>query len=84
MKFPLSSGEINRYRGEYGRQDLPFGTVIGLARRPGVDTFQRLEEHGMTAVVSYPFKFALGDRSSIDDTKRVMERFAATIIRHCQ
>ena len=82
--MPAILAEITRYRIEYARQDLPFETVIGLTSSPDVDTFKRLEEHGMTAGVSYPFKFALGDRSSIDDKKRVMEQFAETIIRHCQ
>ncbi len=81
---PAILEELSAYRAELGRQDLPFETIIGLTTPPDPDTFKRLEEQGMTAGVSYPFKFSLGARSSLDDKKRVMEHFAETIIQHCQ
>ena len=35
----------------------------------------------MTAGISYPFYFSLGLHSSLDDKKRVMEKFAREFIR---
>lgn len=75
---------LQAYREQAGKQDQPFETIIGLKAPPSAELFKRLHEQGMTAGVSYPFKFALGDRSSLDDKKREMERFAETIIRPLQ
>jgi probable F420-dependent oxidoreductase len=73
--------ELRRLRVEAGRDHLPFETVIGLNTPPDADVFKRLEEHGMTASVSYPFYFSLGLHSSLDAKKRVMEDFARKFIR---
>ena len=35
----------------------------------------------MSGGVSYPFRYSLGKRSSLDDKKRVMEDFARRFIR---
>ncbi|KAA1193051.1 TIGR03619 family F420-dependent LLM class oxidoreductase [Pseudohalioglobus sediminis] len=83
-EVPAVLQEIAQYRAEYQRQDQPFETIVGLTTPPDVDTFKRLEAAGMTAGVSYPFKFALGARSSLDEKKRLMEQFAESIIRHCR
>jgi probable F420-dependent oxidoreductase len=73
--------KLARMRAEAGRDRLPFETVVGLKTPPEVDTLKRLEEKGMTGAVSYPFKFALGDHSSLDAKKKLMERYAEQIIR---
>lgn len=81
-EVPGILAELKRLRKEAGRDHLPFETVIGLSTPPDVDTFKRLEDAGMTAGVSYPFYFSLGERSSLDDKKRVMERFARDVLAH--
>jgi probable F420-dependent oxidoreductase len=78
---PAILAELRRLRVEAGRDHLPFETVIGLNTPPDIDVFTRLEEHGMTASVSYPFYFSLGLHSSLDAKKRVMEDFARKFIR---
>jgi alkanesulfonate monooxygenase SsuD/methylene tetrahydromethanopterin reductase-like flavin-dependent oxidoreductase (luciferase family) len=82
-EVPPILAELTRLRREAGRDNLPFETVIGLKTPPAVDTFKRLEEHGMTAGVNYPFMFGLGRTSTLDQKKKVMEQFAEQIIRHC-
>ena len=72
--------EIGILRRECGREREPFETVIGLTTPPDLDTFRRLEACGMTSGVSYPLRYALGERSSIDEKRRVMEAFAESII----
>jgi probable F420-dependent oxidoreductase len=72
---------LKSLRKEFGRENTPFETIIGLTTPPDLDTFKRLHDEGMTASVSYPFYFSLGMHSSIDDKKRVMEQFANTFIR---
>ena len=73
--------KLTELRAEAGRAALPFETLVPLTTPPDVDTFRQLEERGMTGGISYPFKFALGERSSLDDKKRHMENFAETIMR---
>ena len=41
------------------------------------------DETGMTSTVIYPFRFTLGERSSLDAKKQQMETLAETLIRHC-
>ena len=80
-EVPGILAKLERLRAEAGRSHLPFETIVGLKTPPDVDTFKRLGEQGMTTGISYPFKFALGDRSSLDQKKRLMESFAEKIIR---
>jgi probable F420-dependent oxidoreductase len=81
-EVPALMAELQRLRREAGRDHLPFETVIGLKSPPEVDTFRRLEQHGMTAGVNYPFMFSVGKQSTLDQKKRVMEAFAENVIRH--
>ena len=80
-EVPGILAEFKRLREEAGRAHLPFETIIGLSTPPDLDTFKRLYDSGMTAGVSYPFYFSLGLHSSLDDKKRVMEKFAKDFIR---
>jgi len=80
-EVPGIIAELARLRTEAGRGQLPFETVIGLNTPPDVATFQRLADAGMDIGMSYPFKYIVGERSSVDEKKRAMDQFAATIIR---
>mgnify|MGYP001825578477 CR=1 FL=1 len=71
---------LTELRKEYGREDQPFETVLGLSTPPDYDTFRRLEDEGMTSSVSYPFPFVFGRESSIDEKRRYMEEFAEKFI----
>lgn len=79
-EVPGILAEFTRLRGAAGRSEVPFETVIGLSAPPDLATFQRLAAAGMSGGVSYPFKFTLGERSSLDAKKRVMEDFARRFI----
>lgn len=81
-EVPALMAELQRRRREAGRDHLPFETVVGLKTPPDLDTFRRLAEQGMTGGVNYPFMFALGKYSSLDQKKRFMDQFAESIIRH--
>lgn len=80
-EVPGILAELKRLRQEAGRDHLPFETIIGLTTPLEVDMLKRLHEQGMTSTVSYPFFYTLGPRSSLDDKKRAMEKFARTFIR---
>jgi probable F420-dependent oxidoreductase len=72
--------ELALARRAYGREREPFETLMGLTTPPDLDSFRRLEEGGMTSGVSYPFRTALGTRSTLDAKRRVMEQFAERIL----
>jgi probable F420-dependent oxidoreductase len=80
-EVPGILAEFRRLRQAAQREEEPFETIIGLSTPPDLATFQRLHEAGMSGGVSYPFKYTLGERSSLDAKKRVMEDFARRFIR---
>ncbi len=80
-EVPGILAQFARLRRAAGRDALPFETIIGLSTPPDLDTFQRLGAAGMSGGVSYPFKYTVGERSSLDAKKRVMEDFAQRFIR---
>ncbi len=75
---------LRELRREAGREDHPFETICAIYGEPDADLYRRLAADGMDGVVSFPFSMELGVKSSIDDKKRMMERYAKTIIQHCQ
>ena len=74
--------QLNQYRAEYGRADEPFTSLVGVKAEPNRAVFESLLDSGMSAGLNMPFAFALGVRSSLDDKKRMMERFANDVILH--
>jgi probable F420-dependent oxidoreductase len=80
-EVPAILAEFRRLREAAQRGHVPFETIIGLSTPPDLATFQRLHAAGMSGGVSYPFKYSLGERSSLDEKKRVMEDFARRFIR---
>lgn len=72
---------INGYRKEAGRSSEAFDIVGGVYAEPAVDLYRRLEDAGMTSAVNLPFAFVLGNSSSIDAKKRMMEEYAKKIIK---
>ncbi len=76
--------ELTRLRREGGRDALPFETVLGLGTSLDVAELQRFGALGMGVGLSYPFRYLLGERSSVDQKKRYLDRFAEDVIRHCR
>lgn len=75
---------LQQLRAQAGRAHLPFETVIGLSTPPDPATFRRLQAHGMTTGIAYPFKYTLGPASTLAQKKRVMADFARRIIEPCR
>lgn len=81
-EIPGVMTRLNELRAEYGRQDEAFTSLVGVKAEPSRALFESLLDSGMSAGLNMPFAFALGVRSSLDDKKRMMERFAEDVIRH--
>lgn len=83
-EVPQLLQQLKQYRQDAGKSWDSFETVIGLSTPPDLDTFKRLADEGMSAGVNYPFRFALGESSTLDDKRRYMETFAESIIQKIQ
>jgi probable F420-dependent oxidoreductase len=67
-------------RAQAGRERLPFEAIVPLTEPADADALRRLEDAGMTGAVSYPFLYALGPTSSLDEKRRLLERYAGDVI----
>lgn len=79
-QVPAVMAKLAALRKDAGRDHLPFETMVGVKTVLTPDLCKRLAETGMTSAVSSPFRYVLGERSSIDDKKRFMEKFAREVI----
>ena len=71
-------GELRR---EAGRERAPFEVIVALTTPPDVDVFHRLEDQGVTGVVSWPLVFTVGPGASIAQKRGALEGYANQIIR---
>lgn len=81
-EVPAVLARLRALREEAGRDWGSFETLIGLTEPASVAMLQELAGAGMSATVSPPFMFTLGERSSLADKQRVMESYAEKLIRH--
>jgi probable F420-dependent oxidoreductase len=73
---------LQELRCEYGRDNEPFEAMLGISAEPSRALYEDLAADGLDSTVAPPFAFALGKRSSLDDKKRLMERYANDIMRY--
>jgi len=80
-EVPALIERLRQERRRCGREDEPFEHLVPLSVPPDVDVFKRMRDAGVDSTVAYPFSFALGPSSSIDDKRRLLEKFAESCIR---
>lgn len=78
-QLPGIMNSIYELRAQYKRSG-PFETIIGMNETPSRELFEEMAELGVTSAVSYPFKYTLGERSSLIDKQNLMRDFAQTFI----
>lgn len=71
---------IAKERQAAGREHLPFEAIAPVTNPPEVDSLRRMEDAGATGAVSFPFKFSLGEHSTIDAKRDYLERYANDVI----
>ncbi|NQZ99127.1 MAG: TIGR03619 family F420-dependent LLM class oxidoreductase [Myxococcales bacterium] len=81
-EVPPLMAELARMRGEFGREDRPFETIVGLYAPPELDLLREMEDAGMTSGVHLPFHFAFEGPSTFDRKRGLMEEFAEKTLRH--
>jgi probable F420-dependent oxidoreductase len=75
--------KLTALRSEFGREHLPFESMLGIAAAPTLDLYKKLADEGLQSTVAPPFKYALGKKNStIDEKRRFMEAYAESIVRH--
>jgi probable F420-dependent oxidoreductase len=79
-EIPALVQELARLRREAGREREPFDFVAALTAPPDPDLFRRLEDRGVTSVISYPPAFTTGPGSSLAGKRAVLERYADAVI----
>ena len=62
------------------RLDEPFGVLTGLKTPPDLDTFKRLRDEGVTAIINVPWYYSEGPTSSLDHKRDTLNRFAERFI----
>ena len=85
LDFPLSEvpGVVERVRSarrEAGREHEPFEIFLSPREEVDADTYRRLEEMGVTAVLLPAWSLLGGDFSSLDAKRRQMEGFAKSYL----
>lgn len=72
--------KLNKLRAEAGRDKQPFEAVVPLVTPPAADDFRRLEDAGASGTVSFPFTYALGPSSTLDQKRAYLEQYAENVI----
>ena len=54
--------------------------IAALNAAPDPDLFRRMEDAGVTGLVSYPLLYSLGPGSSIEQKRAALERYAEAFI----
>lgn len=71
---------LQQLRAEAGRAAEPFDAIVPVHGPPALDAFKRLRDAGVGGTVSYPFTFTIGPRSTLDQKRAYLERFAGEIM----
>ena len=72
--------ELTRLRAEAGRDREPFDFVAALTAPPELDVLRRLEDQGVTSLISYPPAFSIGPGTSLDQKRALLEGYAGDVI----
>lgn len=76
--------KVKGYRREYGRDHLPFSVMATPSDAFTVDGYRKLEEAGVTHILTMPWPFYHGETEDIDKKIDGVKRYADEIIANCQ
>jgi probable F420-dependent oxidoreductase len=72
---------LSDYRKEYGRDHLPFEIMATPSDAFTVEGYRRLEEHGVTHILTQPWAFYHGNTTELDKKLDGVQRYADDIIK---
>jgi probable F420-dependent oxidoreductase len=73
-------GQLRTYRAEQGRQDEPFHVLASCKDAYDLDGYRRLEEVGVTHLITQPWLFYAGETDDLDARTTGIHRFADDIL----
>lgn len=76
--------KVKGYRREYGRDHLPFSVMATPSDAFTVDGYRKLEDAGVTHILTMPWPFYHGETEDIDKKIDGVKRYADDIIANCQ
>lgn len=76
--------KVRGYRKEYGRDHLPFSVMATPSDAFTVDGYRKLEDAGVTHILTMPWPFYHGETEDIDKKIDGVKRYADDIIANCQ
>lgn len=71
---------IQGYRREYGREEQPFSVMASPSDAYDIDGYRRLEENGVTHLLTMPWAFYHGADATLEQKKDGIRRFADEVI----
>jgi len=71
---------LRALRRQYERARTPFETIVAVSVPPEVDLFKRLEDAGVTALVSWPLAYTLGPGATLDAKRKALESYGDQLI----
>jgi probable F420-dependent oxidoreductase len=71
---------LRTLRKQCNRSHTPFETIVAVSVPPEVDLFKRLEDAGVTALVSWPLSYTLGAGASLDAKRKALETYGSQVI----
>lgn len=78
-----SINQIHEWRREYGRDHLPFEVMATPSDAWDPDGYKRLEDAGVTHILTMPWPFYHGDTDELDKKIDAIKRYADDIISVC-
>ena len=78
---PALVERLRRQRREAGLPEAGFDIVVALTSAPDRDVFRRMQDAGVTGIVSYPLLYTLGPGSTLAAKRAALERYAENFIR---
>jgi probable F420-dependent oxidoreductase len=75
-----SIAQIQAWRREYGRENMPFEVMATPSDAFDVDAYKRLEDAGVTHILTMPWPFYHGETDDLDKKIDGLKRYADDII----
>jgi probable F420-dependent oxidoreductase len=79
-RVPARVERLRELRAEAGRESEPFEIIVAVTVPPDRDLFRRLEDAGVTGMISYPMLFTLGPGTTLDQKRAALEQYGNDII----
>ena len=67
-------------RSEFGRETEPFDIMATPSDAAGIDAYRRLEDRGVTHLMTMPWMFYFGDTKKLEEKTEGLKRFADDVI----